>query len=141
MKLLLPAAAFALLLPACSPAASQGWSVTDQTTRDECSACHIAYPPALLPKASWNAILDDLSNHFGEDASLPAESVAQIRAYLDGAAPATIRGMDPAKPILKISDFPWFQGVHGRFEALAVADPRGGTMATCAAEQGFFEGD
>lgn len=78
-------AAAALLLAA--PAAHAGHMervppVTDAQTRKECGECHMAFQPALLPAASWNRIMDGLSDHFGEDASLPADATAAIRAYL-----------------------------------------------------------
>jgi hypothetical protein len=142
MKRLFPALALALALPGFAQAAA--WTVTDQTTKDECSACHMAYPPVLLPRASWDAILGDLSNHFGEDASLAPEKVATIKAYLDKVAPASARGMDNANPILRISDFPWFKNSHDWVRARAKSDPNIGTIANCAAchrgaEQGYFE--
>ncbi len=34
---------------------------------EECGACHLAYPPSLLPQASWRGIMDGLADHFGED--------------------------------------------------------------------------
>ena len=43
--------------------------------QQECAACHIAYPPRMLPAESWRRVLNGLPNHFGTDASLDAESV------------------------------------------------------------------
>lgn len=36
---------------------------------DECSSCHYAYPPGLLPEASWRKLLAPaaLAKHFGEN--------------------------------------------------------------------------
>lgn len=42
----------------------------------------MAYPPSLAPSARWIAILANLSDHFGEDASLKPNVAAQIRVYL-----------------------------------------------------------
>jgi hypothetical protein len=43
--------------------------------QQECSSCHIAYPPGLLPAESWRRVMAGLDKHFGTDASLtPAES-------------------------------------------------------------------
>ena len=58
----------------------------DAMYSDQCGACHIAYPPSLAPASTWNGILADLQHHFGEDATLSAEQVAHIRAYLDANA-------------------------------------------------------
>ena len=43
--------------------------------QQECSSCHIAYAPGLLPAESWRRVMSGLDKHFGTDASLtPAES-------------------------------------------------------------------
>jgi cytochrome b len=49
---------------------------------DECISCHTLYPPHLLPKKSWIKMMDNLENHFGDDASLDEEDVEIIKEYL-----------------------------------------------------------
>lgn len=49
---------------------------------NECASCHTLYPPSLLPKESWSALMGDLSNHFGDDASLDPSDHQTILAYL-----------------------------------------------------------
>ena len=44
--------------------------VNDVLFLDECGACHLAYQPELLPKASWKKIMSNLKNHFGDDVEL-----------------------------------------------------------------------
>ncbi len=56
--------------------------VDDPLTKAACGACHLPFPPQMLPRRSWDAILDGLDRHFGEDASLPEPKIAAIRAYL-----------------------------------------------------------
>lgn len=51
-------------------------------TRSSCGSCHMVYPAYLLPKQSWNKMMDNLDNHFGKDASLPEEDTKIIRDYL-----------------------------------------------------------
>lgn len=48
----------------------------------ECASCHTLYPPSVLPKKSWELIMADLENHFGDDASLDVESNKNILAFL-----------------------------------------------------------
>ena len=60
--------------------------VTHQATRDECAACHMAYPAGLLPARSWQRMMATLEQHFGEDASLSPEETAAITRYLVGHA-------------------------------------------------------
>ncbi|MBL4693644.1 MAG: hypothetical protein JKY92_09995 [Magnetovibrio sp.] len=55
--------------------------ITDKTVLSECTDCHMAFPPQTLTKAVWTKIMGDLSNHFGEDASLDAASTAIILDY------------------------------------------------------------
>lgn len=56
--------------------------VTNSLADEECSACHLAYPAAMLPSTSWQKLMTSLESHFGEDASLDNESVNQITEYL-----------------------------------------------------------
>ena len=55
--------------------------IKDQTVLQECGDCHMAFPPETLPKALWQDIIGNLSNHFGEDASLDDAMVAVILHY------------------------------------------------------------
>jgi len=48
----------------------------------ECASCHTLYPPSLLPKKSWEVMMEDLEDHFGDDASLEPEDTQSILAYL-----------------------------------------------------------
>jgi cytochrome b len=52
------------------------------TWETECSSCHIAFHPSLLPAKSWAAIMSGLSQHFGEDASLDMAANKEITDYL-----------------------------------------------------------
>jgi cytochrome b len=79
----------------------------DQSWAKECSACHIAFHPSLLPAASWAGIMDNLANHFGEDASLNAATTASIKAFLvanaaeqwDTLPARRLQMIDPARPL------------------------------------------
>lgn len=55
--------------------------IMNQTVKTECGDCHMPFPPQTLPKASWEKIMSNLSNHFGEDASLDAGTTAEILDY------------------------------------------------------------
>ena len=56
--------------------------VTNSLFSKECGACHMAYPPTLLPAVSWRKIVATLDDHFGENASLDKETRDKIEAYL-----------------------------------------------------------
>lgn len=55
--------------------------IQSEVVTQECGDCHMAFPPETMTRAVWRKIIGDLSNHFGEDASLDAATVAEILAY------------------------------------------------------------
>ncbi|MFA5232924.1 MAG: cytochrome b/b6 domain-containing protein [Sulfurimonas sp.] len=48
----------------------------------ECISCHTLYPPYLLPRESWAKMMDNLQDHFGDDASLDEADKNSIKEYL-----------------------------------------------------------
>ena len=56
--------------------------VANARYREECGACHMAYPPGLLPALSWERIMATLDNHFGENAELDESTRVAILNYL-----------------------------------------------------------
>lgn len=128
--------------------------VSDSLTREECSACHMAFPAGLLPARSWSAIMGDLDNHFGESAWLPEETAAQIETYLTanaadagGRRSGVLRGLSAEDTPLRISETPWWVREHrGEVRESAWSDPKIGSKANCvachrAADRGVFEDD
>ena len=96
--------------------------VSDKVTQSECGACHMAYPAALLPARSWEAITSDLAHHFGEDASLDQAVVDGIKAYLmnnagdvAGDGRGLIRGLPQEQAPLRITELPLWLRIHGNF--------------------------
>jgi len=57
--------------------------VTNQQYQDDCGACHFAYQPGLLPASSWRKLMDNLADHFGENAELDAVNKQSLLAYLE----------------------------------------------------------
>ncbi|MGC9419967.1 MAG: diheme cytochrome c [Rhodovulum sp.] len=135
----------ALAFPAAPVLADDDYMppVTHPATAEECSACHMAYPAGFLPARSWQAIMGDLENHFGEDARLDDATRAEIEAYLVlNAAPRVRRVPDSATP-LRISELPWFKHEHDREVSQRMME-RAKSMSNCVAchkgaERGYFE--
>jgi len=50
--------------------------------RQECGDCHSVYHPSLRTAQSWQAVMNRLSDHYGEDASLAEQKAAQITVFL-----------------------------------------------------------
>lgn len=75
----------------------------------ECGSCHMAFPPGLLPAASWKKVMTGLDKHFGTDASLSPADTQVITDYL--VRHASNRWTANTAP-LKITDGAWFKTKH-----------------------------
>lgn len=123
----------------------QGLRATNAAWKAECSACHLAYPPGLLPASSWQAMMGNLDKHFGTDASLDEATVKEILPFLTtNAAPEPRKPR--AEPILRITETAWFKHEHDEISALTWKNPKIKSAANCAAchtqaEQGNFDED
>lgn len=103
----------------------------DPTYQAECASCHIAYPPRFLPAASWRALMSNLGDHFGDDASLDAQTVATILQYLEANARKP-RASDTPTP-LRITETRWFRHEHGTPAKLVGKHPAIKSAANCGA--------
>jgi hypothetical protein len=111
--------------------------------RLECAACHVAYPPAMLPAASWRRLLGGLPHHFGVDASLDAASVGELAAWLDAHA-GTDRHSREAPPEDRITRSAGFLHEHDEVPPAVWKRPAVRSAANCAAchtraDQGDFD--
>ena len=95
----------------------------------ECGSCHLAYPPRLLPDASWQRIMDGLADHFGDNAELAATDRDLIRDFLRRNA-----GKPRSESVLKITELRWFRHEHDRFSRKMVQDNKDvGRLSRCEA--------
>jgi len=106
---------------------------------EECGACHLAYPPGLLPAASWAQLLAGLEDHFGDNAELDSETIQVLARYLRGGALSPgqpshssrlLRNM-PDPPPLRISELPQFQIDHRALFTAPDAQPSASQCAKC----------
>lgn len=100
----------ALLLPAQADSARPRLSLLPKYEQ-ECAACHIAYPPGMLPAASWQGLMGRLDQHYGTDASLDAASVREIAQWLERQA-GTYRRVAEPPPDHRITRSAWFLRKH-----------------------------
>jgi mono/diheme cytochrome c family protein len=144
-------------LVAAGPAlADDDWipPVTDDLTRAECGDCHMAFQPGFLPARSWDAMIDGLADHFGDDATIAADKAEHIRAYLTANAGDRIRSevarefmrwvREDGVP-LRITENPEFLDEHD-FRPSVWERPEVVTKSNClachkAAERGSYEDD
>ncbi len=100
--------------------------------QQECSTCHIAYSPRLLPAESWRKVMSGLNKHFGSDASLNDKDNKEITDFL--VSNASNRWSAPTAP-LRISETSWFKREHNSHEISPEAwkNPKVKSPANCAA--------
>ncbi len=132
------------LLLTASPAAagdSRVPPVDNATVSKECGTCHMAFQPTFLPARSWDRMRSGLADHFGEDVSLPAETVDIIRRYLtagagdvatNGVARKYMRWVAPDGTPQRITENPAFLREH-RFPDSVWRDPKVVTRSNCQA--------
>jgi len=115
--------------------------VTDPVVAKECGACHMAFQPQMLPKRSWVKIMDGLADHFGEDASLDAETLLRVRKYhLENATDSSwlggkfMRGLSKTSVPLRITETPyWIREHREEVPQEAWKDPKVKSKANCLA--------
>lgn len=119
---------------------------------NECASCHTLYPPELLPKEGWSKLMGDLSNHFGDDASLDLADQQSILAYLLAHSAETsgqemsVKMMQSLekRDIIAITQTPFWKKRHKKIPAEVFAGERVKSRANCKAchsdvEQGTIE--
>ena len=110
--------------------------------QQECAACHIAYPPGMLPAASWQRLMGNLQNHYGTDASLDAATVKQLSVWLNTHA-GTYKRVSAPPPDDRITRSAWFIREHDEVQAATWKRPAVKSAANCVAchtqaDQGDF---
>lgn len=92
-------------------------TATNAMFQAECSACHMAYPPGMLPAASWREMMGTLDKHFDTDASLDEATVAEILPFLEQNAAPERKADSGEKPVLRITETGWFKHEHDEISA------------------------
>lgn len=128
--------------------------LTHKAWQQECGSCHLAYPPSMLPRASWQRVMTGLEQHFGEDASLDPATQADILKFLEKNAADSggsgmgrrVMRMDGNTAPLRITETRWFVRKHDEVPRATWSRKSIGSAANCAAchreaEQGNFEED
>jgi mono/diheme cytochrome c family protein len=122
---------------------------------EECGACHLAYPPPLLPTKTWQGIMASLEDHFGDNAEMDEETTAHLDSYherlvLQKGAPTLMSQMLrdlPDDPPLRVTEFPSFLRAHEVIaQQLDIEEFAEGFLSPCAdchreAADGIFDKD
>ncbi len=117
--------------------------VNNEAYAAECGSCHFAYSPGLLPARSWRALMAGLDNHFGENAELDADTLAQLTEYVvanaaDRSSAWVSKGIAATVPDgqapQRISELRYIQGKHDELPARLVHDnPDVASPGNCSA--------
>ncbi len=113
--------------------------------KQECSACHTAYSPAMLGAASWQRIMSGLDRHYGVDASLDAKTLTEVSRWLQGHA-GTSRKVSVTPPEDRITRSAWFEREHRKvpdavWKRASVRGPAQCAACHTRADQGDYDED
>lgn len=121
--------------------------------KNECSSCHMAYPPGLLPARSWQKIMTSLESHFGDNAELEGEDLKIISDFLiNNSADKSdyrrsrkiMRSINTNDSPIRISDLPYIKREHHEIpDKMIKFNPRVNSLGNCIAchvdaEKGLF---
>jgi hypothetical protein len=109
----------------------------------ECGGCHTAFAPGLLPVRSWHRMMDELADHFGEDASLDEpqhlailkelETLAADGSHADQRMRRISEAIPPGDRPQRISTTPFFKYTHDGVPQEFWKRKRVGTPSNCLA--------
>jgi len=114
----------------------------DPKWREECGSCHLAFHPNLLPVRSWQKLMAQQNDHFGEDLALDAATRAALLAYATGnaaerhATEASFkinRSLKPQDTPLRITQTPYWIRKHRHIAASDWLLPQVKNKVNCAA--------
>lgn len=112
----------------------------DAAYEKQCGDCHIPFHPSLRGRGAWTAIMTTLDDHFGEDASLPADELARLSDYLtlnaaerwDTRAANVFRDAEP----LRITDTIFWKRRHADIDPAQFQTKKVGAKSNCEACHG-----
>lgn len=116
--------------------------VVDPLVKEECGSCHLAFAPSMLPASSWQRMMVNLKDHFGDDASLDPAVAAKITDYLVTNAgdrggqrygDKLLRGVTSDRPPLRITELPKWVREHRKVPDWEWKHKEVRTRANCTA--------
>jgi Dihaem cytochrome c len=101
--------------------------------KQECGACHDAYPPQFLTAKDWRLLMEGLDKHFGANASLDPAVNKQILRFLQANAGSGDRYSSAS---LRITETPWFKHEHHVISPKEWVNPQVKSRSNCSACHG-----
>ncbi len=130
---LLAAAALNLIGSATARADSPSRLPLLPAYQQECASCHVAYPPGMLPAASWQRLMANLPRHFGTDASLDPATTQSLSTWLTANAGTYKRVTADPPPDDRLTRAPWFARKHHEVASAVWQRPAVHSAANCVA--------
>lgn len=126
--------------------------VADPLVKEECGSCHLAFAPSMLPARSWQRMMSELDNHFGDNASLDPATAEKITNYLVANAGDAggqrysrklLKGVAPGATPQRITQLPKWVSEHRKIPDWEWRHKDVRTKANCAAchsaaEKGYY---
>jgi hypothetical protein len=112
---------------------------------EECGSCHYAYPPGLLPEASWRKLLapQALPDHFGDNIEMKEAARSELLDYaarnaaehsLSKRSRQIIASLGESPAPLRITETTYIRRKHQRIpEAQIGRNPKVKSLAMCDA--------
>ena len=128
-------------------------SVSSPAYKEDCSSCHMAYPPGLLPARSWRKLMAGLENHFGDNAELDPDTFKSISDFLVSNSAddsnyrrsrKIMRSLSDKDAPIRISETPYIIDEHDEIpDKLIKYNKKVKSLSSCSschnkAEQGLF---
>lgn len=117
--------------------------ITNKLYEQECGSCHMPYQPGLLPARSWEKLMANPAEHFGDNAELAPEDRKSITALLTVHAADRAREKRARKIAaslgrndapLRITDTPYIKSKHRELPTrLVTGNPEVKSLAQCNA--------
>ena len=94
-----------------------------QPYTENCGSCHFPYQPGLLPTTSWEKVMSNIDNHFGETLNLSsAESRAMTQYLLNNSAGHfnddisinTLLSLKYDPIVMRVTQTPYFIKTHSQ---------------------------
>jgi len=127
--------------------------VANTVVKEECGSCHLPFAPSMLPANSWQRMMGNLKDHFGDDASVDPKLAAEITAYLVANAgdqggqrygAKLLRGVSTTNAPLRITELPKWTREHRKVPDWEWKHKDVRTKANCTAchtqaELGYYD--
>lgn len=130
--------------------------VNNASYQKECSDCHFAYQPGLLPARSWQKLMTTLDEHFEDNAELDETVQKTLTDYLiknaadsskEALSKRLIRRLTQSDVPLRITELSYFKHEHDEMpQKMVTGNPEVKSLSYCdkchtRAETGSYEED